>query len=65
MFKNIFGPASQPAAEKTERAFTDATAGETENGPADRRPARVDAAGARAARRHRPPTSSPGRPTRI
>ena len=30
MFKNIFGPASQPAAEKTERAFTDATAGETE-----------------------------------
>ena len=30
MFKNIFGPASQPAAEKTERALSDATAGETE-----------------------------------
>lgn len=30
MFKNIFGPTSQPAAEKTEKAFTDATAGETE-----------------------------------
>ena len=30
MFKNIFGPASQPAAEKTERAFTDATVGETD-----------------------------------
>jgi uncharacterized tellurite resistance protein B-like protein len=30
LFKNIFGPTSQPAAEKTEKAFTDATAGETE-----------------------------------
>jgi uncharacterized tellurite resistance protein B-like protein len=32
MFKNIFGPANQPAGEKTEKAFSDATttAGETE-----------------------------------
>ena len=47
MFGRIFGPDNPPAAQKTEKAFQDATAGETETGPADRRASRGPAAGAR------------------
>jgi hypothetical protein len=65
MFKNIFGPASQPAAEKTERAFTDATAGETETVRRIVGRLELDAAGARAARRLGRLHPRPRRPTRI